>query len=75
MRTRTLLSDRLKQAIEDDPRPIGILAADHNINYTQLSALRNGHNAVGPMLRVRVLSLAADLGVSEAEAFRKVEVE
>jgi hypothetical protein len=69
---RVFLSAQLKRRIQQDPRSLGNLAALANLNYAQLSTLMRDQIGIGPVVRSKIVTLGAALGISEAECFREV---
>jgi hypothetical protein len=69
---RVLLSSRLKLHIHQDPRSQGELAALANLNVSQLCILMHDQTGIGPVVREKIITLGALVGLSEAECFREV---
>jgi hypothetical protein len=70
---RVFLSSQLKCRVQQDPRSLGNLAALSNLNYSVLSVLMRDEIGIGPIVRVRIVTLGRLLGLSESECFREVQ--
>lgn len=68
---RVFLSPQLKRRIQQDPRSLGNLAAAANLNYSQLSVLMRDEIGIGPVVRVKIVTLGRLLGLAETECFRE----
>jgi hypothetical protein len=69
---RTFLSPQLKRRIQQDPRSLGALAALANLNRSLLSVLMRDEVGIGPVMRVKIVTLGRALGLPETECFREV---
>lgn len=69
---RVLLSSRFKSLVHRDHRSQGELAALANLNVSQFCVLLRDQAGIGPVVRVKVITLGALLGLNENECFREV---